>query len=134
MIRPGWSGRFRLDSRRMARVLVADDHDAVREGMVISLTRMGHDVQGVRGGAEALAAYRKRPADVVVTDLRMVPVDGIEVVRRLRELDPEATVVVVSAHGTIALAVDAMREGAIDFIEKPFPPEVLRARVEKAIE
>ncbi len=134
MIRPGWSGRFRLDSRRMARILVADDHDAVREGMVLSLTRLGHEVQGVKGGAEALAAYRKRPADVVVTDLRMVPVDGIEVVRRLREADPEATVLVVSAHGTIPLAVDAMRQGAIDFIEKPFPPEVLRARVEKAIE
>jgi two-component system response regulator HydG len=118
----------------MARILVADDHDAVREGIVLSLTRLGHEVQGVRGGAEAIAAYRKRPADVVVTDLRMVPVDGIEVVRRLREADPEATVVVISAHGTIATAVDAMREGAIDFIEKPFRPEVLRARVEKAIE
>ncbi len=118
----------------MARILVADDHDAVREGMVLSLTRLGHEVQGVRGGAEAVAAYRKRPADVVVTDLRMVPVDGIEVVRRLREADPEATVVVVSAHGTIPLAVEAMREGATDFLEKPFPPEVLRARVEKAIE
>jgi len=118
----------------MARILVADDHDALREGMVLSLTRLGHEVQGVRGGAEAIAAYRKRPADVVVTDLRMVPVDGIEVVRRLREADPEATVLVVSAHGTIATAVDAMREGAIDFIEKPFPPEVLRARVEKAVE
>jgi len=118
----------------MARILVADDHDAVRDGMVLSLTRLGHEVQGVKGGAEAIAAYRKRPADVVVTDLRMVPVDGIEVVRRLREADPEATVVVVSAHGTIASAVDAMREGAIDFMEKPFSPEVLRARVEKAIE
>jgi two-component system response regulator HydG len=118
----------------MARILVADDHDALREGMVLTLTRLGHEVQGVRGGAEAIAAYRKRPADVVVTDLRMVPVDGIAVVRRLREGDPEATVLVVSAHGTIATAVEAMREGAIDFIEKPFPPEVLRARVEKAIE
>jgi len=64
----------------------------------------------------------------------MVPVDGIEVVRRLREEDPDATVLVVSAHGTIAIAVEAMREGAIDFIEKPFSPEVLRARVEKAVQ
>ena len=118
----------------MARILIADDNDAMRDGMVLSLTRLGHDMQGVKGGADALAAYRKRPADVVVTDLRMLPVDGIEVVRRLRELDPEATVVVVSAHGTIGTAVEAMREGAMDFIEKPFPPDVLRARVEKAIE
>jgi two-component system, NtrC family, response regulator HydG len=118
----------------MARILVADDHDALREGMALSLTRLGHEVLAVKGGAEALAAYRKKPADVVVTDLRMVPVDGIEVVRRLRAEDPDATLLVVSAHGTIATAVDAMREGAIDFLEKPFSPEVLRARVEKAIE
>ena len=118
----------------MARILVADDHDALREGMTLSLTRLGHEVLAVKGGAEAIAAYRKRRADVVVTDLRMVPVDGIEVVRRLRAEDPDATVLVVSAHGTIAVAVEAMREGAIDFLEKPFSPEVLRARVEKAIE
>ncbi len=118
----------------MARILVADDHDSMREGMVLVLTRLGHDVQGVRGGAEAIAAYRKRPADVVVTDLRMVPLDGIEVVRRLRADDPDATVLVVSAHGTIGTAVEAMALGAIDFVEKPFSPEVLRARVEKAVQ
>jgi two-component system response regulator HydG len=118
----------------MARILVADDHDALRDGMVLALSRLGHEVAAVKGGAEALAAYRKRPADVVVTDLRMIPVDGIQVVRQLRADDPDATVLVVSAHGTIATAVDAMREGAIDFLEKPFSPEVLRARVEKAVE
>ncbi len=116
----------------MARILVADDHDALREGMVLALTRLGHEVLAVKGGGEAIAAYLKRPSDVVVTDLRMVPVDGIEVVKRLRAEDPDATVLVVSAHGTIATAVEAMAEGAIDFLEKPFPPEVLRARVEKA--
>ena len=118
----------------MARILVADDHDAMREGMTLSLTRLGHEVQAVKGGAEAIAAYHKRPADVVVTDLRMVPVDGIQVVRQLRADDPEATVLVVSAHGTIAIAVEAMREGAIDFLEKPFSLELLRVRVEKAVE
>jgi two-component system response regulator HydG len=118
----------------MARILVADDHDAMREGMVLVLTRMGHEVVGVKGGAEALAVYARKPADVVVTDLRMVPVDGIEVVRRLRAEDPDATVLVISAHGTIATAVAAMHEGAIDFLEKPFSPEVLRARVEKAVQ
>ena len=121
-------------SAPMARILIADDHDAIRDGMAIALSRLGHDVLAVRGGAEAIAAYRKKPAEVVVTDLRMIPVDGIQVVKRLRELDPDATVLVVSAHGTIAIAVEAMRGGAIDFIEKPFSPDVLRARVEKAIE
>ena len=118
----------------MARILVADDHDAMREGLALVLTRLGHEVLAVKGGSEAVAAYRKRPADVVVTDLRMVPVDGIQVVRQLRAEDPDATVLVISAHGTIATAVEAMHEGAIDFLEKPFPPDVLRARVEKAVQ
>jgi two-component system response regulator HydG len=118
----------------MARLLVADDNDAMRDGMALTLSRAGHEVLAVKGGADCLAAYARRPADVVVTDLRMVPVDGLEVVRRLRERDPDATVIVVSAHGTIASAVEAMRAGATDFIEKPFAPEVLRARVEKAAE
>ncbi len=95
----------------MARILVADDHDAMREGMVLVLTRMGHEVLGREGRRGGIAAYRQEAADVVVTDLRMVPVDGIEVVRRLRAEDPDATVLVISAHGTIATAVDAMARG-----------------------
>ena len=118
----------------MIRVLVADDSDAMREGMVLTLTRLGYEVRGVKGGAEAVAAYARRHADVVITDLRMVPVDGLTVVRRLRELDAEATVLVVTAHGSVPAAVEAMRAGAIDFVEKPFPPELLAARVEKAAE
>jgi two-component system response regulator HydG len=116
----------------MARILIADDSDAMRDGMVLTLTRAGHEVQGVKGGAEAITAYARRHAQVVVTDLRMIPVDGLEVVRRLREIDPEATILLVTAHGTVAAAVEAMRAGATDFVEKPFAPEVLVARVEKA--
>jgi two-component system, NtrC family, response regulator HydG len=117
----------------MTRLLVVDDSDAMRDGMVLTLTRLGYEVRGVKGGAEAVAAYARRRADVVVTDLRMLPVDGLELVRRLRELDPEATVLVVTAHGSVAAAVEAMRAGAIDFVEKPFSPELLAARVEKAV-
>jgi len=117
----------------MPRILVADDSDAMRDGMVLTLSRAGHEVQGVKGGAEAVAAYARRHAEVVITDLRMIPVDGVEVVRRLRELDPEATIVLVTAHGSVAAAVEAMRAGATDFVEKPFAPELLVARVEKAV-
>ncbi|HET7755406.1 MAG TPA: sigma-54 dependent transcriptional regulator [Anaeromyxobacteraceae bacterium] len=116
----------------MARLLIVDDNDAMREGMAVSLARLGHEVRAAKGGAEALAAYRARRADVVVTDLRMTPIDGIELLRALRDRDPDATVVVVTAHGTVAAAVEAMRAGAIDFVEKPFSPELLRAKVEKA--
>ena len=118
----------------MTRVLVADDSDAMREGMVLTLARLGYEAQGVKGGEEAVAAYGRRRFDVVITDLRMIPVDGLAVVRRLRDLDPEATVLLVTAHGSIDAAVAAMRAGAIDFLEKPFSPEILGARVEKAAE
>src|ERR1700674_3975727 len=109
----------------MTRVLVADDSDAMREGMMLTLARLGYDVQGVKGGAEAIAAYAKRRADVVVTDLRMGPVDGLEVVRRVREKDPDVALLVVTAHGSVPAAVEAMRAGAVDFLEKPFPAELL---------
>ena len=95
----------------MARILVTDDHDALREGMALTLTRLA--TRSSRAGVaprrrrlpqEARRRGRHRPQDG--------PVDGIEVVRRLREHDPDATVLVVSAHGTIATAVEAMQEGA----------------------
>jgi two-component system response regulator HydG len=116
----------------MARLLIVDDNDAMREGMAVSLARLGHEVRAAKGGAEALAAYRARRADVVVTDLRMSPMDGIALLRALRDRDPDATVVVVTAHGTVPAAVEAIHAGAIDFVEKPFSPELLRAKVEKA--
>ncbi len=118
----------------MARVLIIDDHDSMREGMAVALKKQGHDVAAVRSGVEGAAAYRKSPYDCVVTDLKMEGMDGIEVVRNLRAHDPDATVLVVTAYGTIETAVSAMQEGAVDFITKPFPPDVLRAKVEKALE
>jgi two-component system response regulator HydG len=118
----------------MARVLVIDDHDTLREGMTVTLTRSGHTVAAVRSGADGLAAYKKSPFELVVTDLKMDGMDGIAVTRALKALDPAAVVMVVTAFGTIETAVQAMQEGAYDFITKPFPPDVLRAKVEKGLE
>jgi two-component system response regulator HydG len=118
----------------MARVLVIDDHDTLREGMTVTLTRSGHTVSAVRSGADGLAAYKKAPFDMVVTDLKMDGMDGIAVTRALKAMDPAAVVMVVTAFGTIETAVQAMQEGAYDFITKPFPPDVLRAKVEKGLE
>ena len=123
-----------LKARPMARVLIIDDHDGMREGMAVTVKKQGHDVAAVRSGPEGLAAFRKAPFDMVVTDLKMEGMDGIEVVRHLRELEAEAVVMVVTAFGTIETAVQAMQQGAWDFITKPFPPEVLRAKVDKGLE
>ena len=118
----------------MARILVIDDHDTLREGMTVTLTRAGHSVSAVRGGQDALSAYRKAPFDLVVTDLKMDGMDGIAVTQALKAHDASAVVMVVTAFGTIETAVRAMQEGAYDFITKPFTPDVLRAKVDKGLE
>src|SRR5215472_3510577 len=118
----------------MARILVIDDHDSMREGMAVVLKKSGFDVAGARSGAEGLAAYKKSSFDLVVTDLKMEQMDGLEVVRQLRTHDPDCVVMVVTAFGTIETAVAAMQQGASDFITKPFPPEVLRAKVHQALQ
>ncbi|WP_373046779.1 sigma-54-dependent transcriptional regulator [Vulgatibacter sp.] len=118
----------------MATVLIIDDNEAMREGMAITVARMGHDVTAAAGGAEGLAVARRKRFDFVVTDLKMDGTDGLEVVRQLRAEDPDAVVLVVTAFGTVETAVEAMKQGAFDFIQKPFPPDVLRAKVDKALE
>src|SRR5262244_2010001 len=118
----------------MPRILIIDDHDAMREGMAVVLKKKGFEVAAVRSGPEGLAAYQKMPFDLVITDLKMEKMDGIEVVRQFRAHDPHAVLMVVTAFGTIETAVEAMQQGAFDFITKPFPPEVLRAKVERSLE
>ena len=118
----------------MARILVLDDNDTMREGMAVTLKKAGHEVVAFKSPLEAVAAYRKTGADLVVTDLKMEAMDGVEVVRALRAHDEKVVAIVVTAFGTIETAVQAMKEGAHDFLQKPFPPEVLRAKVDAALE
>src|SRR5438128_347014 len=118
----------------MARVLIVDDNDTMREGMAVTLKKSGHDVHAFRTGADAVTAYKKSPFDVCVTDLKMEGMDGIEVVRQLKAWDDKVVIMIVTAFGTIETAVQAMQAGAANFITKPFPPEELRAKVEGLLE
>jgi two-component system response regulator HydG len=118
----------------MARILVFDDNDTMREGMTVTLKKSGYDVLAYRSGTEGVAAFKQRPADVVITDLKMAGMDGLEVVRQLRALDPNVIIILVTAFGSIETAVEAMKLGAHDFLTKPFSPEVLRAKVGMALE
>ena len=120
--------------RTMPKVFVIDDNDTLREGMAVTLTKSGHQVSAFRSGVDAVAAYAKASPDVVVTDLKMDAMDGLEVVRQIKALDDKAVVLLVTAFGTVETAVDAMKLGAYDFITKPFSPDVLRAKVASALE
>lgn len=117
----------------MAKILIIDDNDTMREGMAVTLKRAGHEIFAFRNGADGLAAFQAKGADLVLTDLKMEGLDGLEVVRRLKALEPTVVALVVTAFGSIETAVEAMRQGATDFLTKPFSPEVLRAKVDAAL-
>src|SRR5439155_1627377 len=99
-----------------------------------ALRRAGHECETCASGAAALAALDARGADVVVIDWKMPEMDGIELLRRLHARRPGLPVILVTAHGTVPSAVAAMREGAFDYVTKPFDNDELRATVGRALE
>jgi two-component system response regulator FixJ len=115
-------------------VHVIDDDEAVREVLAFQLGSAGIDVQTYDSAAGFLKIAPTVQAGCIITDVRMPDLSGIDLLRRLRELKVSAPVIVITAHGDIPLAVEAMRLGAIDFLEKPFDDDVLLASVRSALE
>lgn len=116
------------------RVLVADDEASIRDGLVDVLTDEGYDATGVADGAEAIAAITQSSYDVVVTDLRMPGIDGLEVLRRVRELSPQALVLLITAYASVETAVEALRNGAHDYILKPLIVEDVLSKIHRLFE
>ena len=113
----------------MARVLIIDDHDAIREGLELLLRKHGHRTYSAENGRQGLDILSEHGAELVVTDLRMAGMDGIEVLRQVRAQAPETDVMMITAFGTVDRAVEAMKLGAVDFITKPFSPEEFAVKV-----
>ena len=113
----------------MARVLIIDDHDAIREGLELLLRKHGHRTLSAENGRQGLDLLSEHGAELVVTDLRMAGMDGIEVLRQVRAQAPETDVMMITAFGTVDRAVEAMKLGAVDFITKPFSPEEFAVKV-----
>ncbi len=115
-----------------ARVLIAEDNDALRRGIAQALSERLHSVDEARSGSEAIErieSARGFPYDVVLTDLRLPGADGFAVLRAARELEPRTRVLVMTAYATVDGAVQAMREGAADFVQKPLTLEQIEERV-----
>ncbi len=126
---------MRSSEKRVGRILVADDEEGVRTFLAEALERTGHEVTQVADGAAALLAVREEPFDVVLTDLRMPGTDGMTVVRTVRTQQADVEVIVLTAFGDVATAVEAMKLGAFDYVEKPVPsPSVIRELVDRALE
>jgi len=114
--------------------LVADDEAGMRESVARALRREGFQVTAVEDGAAALDALRRAPVDLLVADLRMPGLDGLELLRAAKLVAPDTEVVVLSGHATVEEAVEAMKEGAYDFLTKPFDRAPLVRVARQAVE
>jgi len=112
------------------RLLIVEDEPILRITVADALRKEGWDVSVAEDGAEALASFERLHHDVVLSDLLMPRMDGVELLKRVKALRPGTTVVIVTAHGTVDTAVEAMRLGAADFITKPFSIAQLLVRLE----
>ncbi len=120
--------------RRDFTILVVDDERDIRDGSERILTRMGHRVLLAERGEEALYILKETPADVVLLDLKMPGLDGLEVLDRIRRAHPDILVIIVTGFATIETAIEAMKKGAYDFMTKPFRPDQLRIVAGRAVE
>ncbi len=115
-------------------ILVVEDDSKVGESIRLLLKKRGYNTLLASNGKEALSIFRQEAVDLVITDLVMPKMDGIELLGEVKHLRPETEVIVISAQGTIEKAVQAMKLGAFDFIEKPINPRVISLVVERALE
>ncbi|WP_242356303.1 MULTISPECIES: sigma-54 dependent transcriptional regulator [Anaeromyxobacter] len=115
------------------RILVVDDDRASRELLARILVARGHDVLALPDGKDALAALERGPVDLVVSDIRMADVDGLQLTDRMREAAPDTPVVLVTAFGNVEGAVEAIRRGAFDYISKPYDVDAIAVVVERAL-
>ena len=120
--------------RGKAKVLVVDDEQLVRESLRDWLTESGYEVFTAENGSQALELIEKERLGIVLADLVMPGMDGIELMKRAKETHPNVAVIIITAYGSITTAIAAMKEGAYDYIEKPFCPERMELLVEKLVE
>lgn len=117
----------------MNKILIVDDELNMRLVLAAMLKREGYEVASASDGLEALQILRSGRVSAVVTDLKMPRVDGMELLNRINQDYPEVPVIMITAHGTVATAVEALKKGALDYITKPFEMEELKNVVSKAV-
>jgi DNA-binding NtrC family response regulator len=119
----------------MARILVVDDQDLIRDSLAGILAREHHEVVAAADGPAAVARLTSGGKfDLLITDLKMPRMTGIELLQEARRVRPDMPVVMMTAHASVPTAVEAMKQGAYDYIQKPFDGEAIKALVERALE
>lgn len=123
-----------MEIRPNALVLVVDDEQDIRDACERILSRVGYQVQKASRGDEALDILNKESVDIMLLDLKMPGMDGLEVLERVRKQNTDIQVIVITGYATVETAIEAMKQGAYDFIPKPFEPDQLRIVVNRAWE
>src|SRR5689334_24658672 len=114
-------------------ILVVDDEKAQREILELILSEEGYDVTTAVSGEAALKFAKERSFDLALTDLKMTGMDGIELLQQLLAMDKSIVVILLTAHGTIDSAKEALRRGAFDYLQKPFDRDVLLGTIKRAL-
>jgi DNA-binding response OmpR family regulator len=117
-----------------ARVLIVDDEKNVRLTLSHALEALELESDAAVNGEDALKQVAEREYELMLLDLKMPGMDGMTVLRRVRDIRPDIKVIIVTAHGTIDFAVEAMKLGAVDFLQKPFAPREIRALVKRVMD
>src|SRR5688500_7091589 len=118
----------------MARILVVDDQDMMRDSLAATLVREGHEVIAATDGAAAVSRLNGGRFDLMITDLKMPKMTGIELLAEAKRLRPEMPVVLMTAFATVSTAVEAMKLGAYDYIQKPFDGDEIKMLVDRTLE
>lgn len=116
------------------KILVVDDEKLVRDFIVETLKRKNYEVEAADSGQKALNALKERTFDLVISDMKMPDLTGIDLLKKIKEIAPETLVIIITAYGTVENAVEAMRLGAFNYLIKPFTPDSIEAILEKAKE
>ena len=118
----------------MDKILVIDDNDSIRETLTNLLTRLNYSVLSASNGRMGIDIAKKEQPDLIISDLRMPQMDGLEVLEELQKYDPQIRVIIITAHDDMLTTIQAMQKGAYDFIEKPIEIERLKISIKRALQ
>ena len=117
-----------------SRVLVIDDEESIRTLLRISLIHKGYDVTTAEDGEKGLRAFERQRHPIVITDIKMPGMDGLQVLSKIRRIDPDTRVIVITGHGDMQSAIESLKLEASDFINKPIKEEALTVALKRAEE
>lgn len=118
----------------MSKLLIIDDEEGIRKVLTLSLTNDGYEVSAAAGGEEGIEIFKKESPPIILTDIKMPGMDGIETLKRIKELNPDAEVIMITGHGDMDLAIEALKLDASDFLNKPIKDEALSVALKRATE